>query len=105
MPPFEFPQLLYWYKNHGRHHLPWRDYHFDTETLCYRIWLSEILLQQTQAARVVGYFDKILDRFPTLQSLAQTDYDTFFPYYQGLGYYSRAKNILACAQTLIKEHA
>ena len=66
--------------------------------------MSEILLQQTQVERVIPYFLRILERFPTLASLAEADYDTFFPYYQGMGYYSRARNILKTAQKVTHEY-
>ncbi len=87
----------------GRHHLPWRDYTLSDRERVYRVWLSEILLQQTQASRVVGFFDRMMDRFPTIESLAQTDYDMFFPYYSGLGYYSRARNILKTATLVVSD--
>lgn len=70
----------------------------------YRVWLSEIFLQQTQAERVIGFYNRVLERFPTLSSLAATDYDTFFPYYQGLGYYTRARNLLACAKIIHEQY-
>jgi A/G-specific adenine glycosylase len=101
---FPWSDLLEWYDHHGRHDLPWRDYLFDENfstspsSIVYRVWLSEIFLQQTQVSRVIGYFDRVLERFPTIESLASTDYETFFPYYQGLGYYSRARNMLQTAQ-------
>ena len=68
----------------------------------YGIFVSEIMLQQTQVSRVIGYYEKVMERYPTIESLAATDYETFFPYYQGLGYYSRARNILKTAQ-IVKE--
>ena len=99
MQSFPWMSLLDWYKKNGRHELPWRDYTInDEKILLYRVWLSEIFLQQTQVARVIDYFEKVLIKFPTLESLARTDYETFFPYYQGLGYYSRARNILKTAK-------
>ena len=97
---FPWTSLLEWYESSWRHDLEWRDYDRDAEDLLYRVWLSEIFLQQTQVERVRGYFTRVLERFPTLSSLAHTEYDTFFPYYQGMGYYSRAKNILRTAKTI-----
>lgn len=91
---FPFQTLLDWYKLNGRHTLPWRSYDFDIKSLTYRIWLSEVILQQTQAPRGTLYFKKILENFPTIESLANTNYETFFEYYDGLGYYSRARNML-----------
>lgn len=96
---YPWDTLISWYEEHGRHHLPWRAYdQQDMQSLLYTIWLSEILLQQTQAERVIPYLERILERFPTIASLAKTDYDTFFPYYQWMGYYSRARNILKTAK-------
>ena len=70
----------------------------------YRVWLSEIFLQQTQAERVIGFYNRVLERFPTIASLAVVDYETFFPYYQGLGYYTRARNLLACAKIIHEQY-
>jgi A/G-specific adenine glycosylase len=106
MNPFPFVSLLHWWVIRGRHSLPWRQYfHLWIKDLGYRIWLSEVLLQQTQADRVVTYYNKILLRFPTIESLSQASYEEFFPYYQGLGYYSRARNILATARIITERHA
>lgn len=83
MKPFPFHALLEWSHLYGRTHLPWRQYFsLKIKDLSYHIWLSEILLQQTQADRVIGYYEKILARFPTIESLAESSYETFFPYYQ-----------------------
>lgn len=83
MPPFPFHSLLDWYKANGRHYLPWRQYfHLSIKDIAYHIWLSEILLQQTQVERVIGYYIKILARFPTIESLAAGSYENFFSYYQ-----------------------
>ena len=102
LPSFPWQLLLTWYEEHGRHHLPWRDYtHID---LWYRVWLSEILLQQTQVDRVIPFYQKMLDKYPTVQSLAWASYEEFFPYYQGLGYYSRARNILHTAGLVSREY-
>ncbi|MDD2917007.1 MAG: hypothetical protein PHH70_04150 [Candidatus Gracilibacteria bacterium] len=105
MHPFPFESLLTWFDIHGRHTLPWRAYfHLSDKDLSYRVWLSEILLQQTQVDRVTGYYENILKRFPTIESLASASYEEFFPYYQGLGYYSRARNMLATATIVTKEY-
>lgn len=101
---FPWKMLLDWYKSNGRHDLPWRDYTISSEKkLLYRVWISEIFLQQTQAERVVGFFEKILQKFSDIHILAETDYDTFFPYYQGLGYYSRARNLLKTAKIVSED--
>lgn len=84
MKPFPFHELIAWYKQNGRKNLPWREYDFDTKALAYRVWLSEVLLQQTQASRGALYFEKIIQKFPTVESLAHTNYETFFEYYKGL---------------------
>ncbi len=104
---FPWEQLLIWYRENGRTHLPWRNYEIlekDTKKLLSTIWLSEILLQQTQAERVIGYLGKIEEKYPTLESLAHTTYEIFFPYYQWLGYYSRARNLLKTAKIVNDEY-
>lgn len=92
--------LIAWQKQHGRHHLPWQNTRDP-----YRIWLSEIMLQQTQVAAVVPYYERFLARFPTLQSLAQGTHDDVMALWSGLGYYARARNLHRCAQVLCAEHA
>lgn len=88
-----------WQLSHGRQHLPWQ--HTKDP---YRIWLSEIMLQQTQVATVLGYYERFLDRFPTVTSLAQADQDEVMPYWAGLGYYARARNLHKCAQTIQQQY-
>lgn len=100
LPPFPFEHLLNWYRSHGRHSLPWRRFEEDENVRSYHVWLSEILLQQTQADRVIPFYEKMLERFPTVDTLAKADYETFFPYYSGLGYYSRARNLLKTAKVV-----
>jgi len=95
---FPFTEIHSWYKKSGRTTLPWRDYTFDSKTLGYRVWLAETMLQQTQVERVKDYFKNILEAFPTVEDLAKCSYEDFFPYYKWLGYYSRARNMLAAAQ-------
>lgn len=104
MKKFPWQTLIDWYEINGRHSLPWRDYDCEQNDLSYRVWLSEILLQQTQAERVIGYFERILEKFPDIFVLSRSDYDTFFPYYQGMGYYSRARNILKTAKIVANEY-
>jgi A/G-specific adenine glycosylase len=101
---FPWNVLLNWYLKNGRTHLPWRDYSFPAKELTYRVWIAEILLQQTQAERVVPYFQKILEAYPTIQALAWASYEEFFPYYQWMGYYSRAKNILKTANIISDQY-
>jgi len=81
MKSFAWQILLDWFDKNGKHDFPWRQYgtnHSD----CYKIWLAEILLQQTQADRVIPFYNRILERFPTIHDLAQSTYDEFFPFYQ-----------------------
>lgn len=98
--PFPYEALLDWHAANGRHGLPWRKGlpELPEKDRGYLVWLSEILLQQTQASRVAGYFERMVARFPDVESLATVDFETFFPYYDGLGYYSRARNLLAAAK-------
>ena len=102
MPPIEtFNQaLLDWYRAHGRHQLPWRQ-----DITPYRVWVSEIMLQQTQVARVMKeYFPRFLERFPDVHTLADATWDDVYPVWQGLGYYSRGRNMLRTAQILCEKY-
>ena len=100
---FPFLELLDWYEKSGRDTLPWRDYNHDKKQLWYRVWLAETMLQQTQVERVKEYFHNILEAFPTVEDLANTSYEEFFPYYKWLGYYSRARNMLKAAKMLVDD--
>lgn len=80
---FPYQSLLRWHSQHGRHHLPWRDFEGQSEKdRGYRVWLSEILLQQTQVDRGIGYFERIIEAFPAVEDLARTPYEEFFSYYK-----------------------
>jgi A/G-specific adenine glycosylase len=92
-------RLLRWHKAHGRHSLPWQG----TQDP-YRVWLSEIMLQQTQVATVLGYYAKFLARFPSVADLAQASQDEVLALWAGLGYYSRARNLHACAKAVVSLH-
>lgn len=92
-------QLLNWFALHGRKHLPWQ--HPRTP---YRVWLSEIMLQQTQVQTVLPYFERFLNRFPDLPSLARAPIDEVLHQWSGLGYYSRARNLHKSAQILMRDH-
>jgi len=95
-----FPtQLLDWFSQHGRHDLPWQ--HPRTP---YRVWLSEIMLQQTQVATVIPYFQRFVQSFPTLADLAAADNDTLMAHWAGLGYYARARNLHAAAKQCVQSH-
>ena len=92
-------QVVHWQEAHGRHDLPWQN-------TCdpYRVWLSEIMLQQTQVATVLDYFPRFLARFPDVRSLAAAALDDVLALWSGLGYYSRARNLHLCAQAIMKLH-
>lgn len=92
------PAVTRWQKAAGRNHLPWQS----TQDP-YRVWLSEIMLQQTQVATVIPYYQKFLERFPTVDSLATASLDEVMARWAGLGYYSRAKNLHACAIKVLQD--
>ena len=86
--PISFSErLIRWQKQHGRHHLPWQVKN------PYCVWLSEIMLQQTQVATVLDYYPRFLEKFPTVQALAAAPQDEVLSLWAGLGYYSRARNL------------
>lgn len=97
------PILLDWYDNERRD-LPWR-YRPGTTPDPYRVWLSEIMLQQTTVKAVIPYFEKFLQRWPTVTALAATDEESVLQAWAGLGYYSRARNLHRCAITIATEFA
>jgi A/G-specific adenine glycosylase len=90
-------RLAQWYAKHGRK-LPWREY-----TDAYAIWVSEVMLQQTQVGTVLGYFDRFMQRFPDLESLAKAPLDEVLSLWQGLGYYGRCRKLHAAAQQLLAQ--
>ena len=98
MPTFA-AQLIRWQKTHGRHHLPWQDTRDP-----YAIWLSEIMLQQTQVVTVIPYYLKFLQRFPDIKSLALTSLDEVLALWSGLGYYSRGRNLHQAAQLIVRDY-
>ncbi|MCK8516698.1 A/G-specific adenine glycosylase [Methylonatrum kenyense] len=87
--------LLDWFAHSGRHDLPWQ--HPATP---YRVWVSEVMLQQTQVAVVIPYFQRFMQRFPDVEALAEADQDTVLAHWSGLGYYARARNLHAAAGVL-----
>ncbi len=91
--------VLNWFDEHGRHDLPWQ--HDKTP---YRVWVSEIMLQQTQVATVIPYYHKFMVSFPDVQSLAQASTDEVLHHWTGLGYYARARNLHKCAQTVVENY-
>ena len=92
-------QVVAWQKQHGRNDLPWQNTRDP-----YKVWLSEIMLQQTQVATVKGYFARFLARFPDVASLAAGTQDEVMGLWSGLGYYSRARNLHLCAQQVVALH-
>lgn len=88
--------LVRWQKVHGRQHLPWQ--HTGS---AYKVWLSEIMLQQTQVSTVLGYYARFLQAFPTVQDLANAPDQQVMQLWAGLGYYSRARNLHACAKAVV----
>lgn len=98
--PLDFASLVVrWQQQHGRQHLPWQGTRDP-----YRVWLSEIMLQQTQVSTVLGYYERFLQRFPDVQALAAAPADDVLALWSGLGYYSRARNLHRCAQAVVAEH-
>ncbi len=91
--------VLRWYKQHGRHDLPWQK-----DTSLYRSWVSEIMLQQTQVATVIPYFEKFMAAFPDVAALAAASQDDVLLHWAGLGYYSRARNLHKAAQIIAESH-
>jgi A/G-specific adenine glycosylase len=89
-------QIVAWQRTHGRSTLPWQNTRDP-----YRVWLSEVMLQQTQVSTVLGYFARFLDRFPDVRALAEAGEDEVFGLWSGLGYYSRARNMHRCAQEVM----
>src|SRR5712671_3195437 len=92
------PALLAWHAQHGRHDLPWQ-----RNPTPYRVWVSEIMLQQTQVSTVLDYFDRFVERFPELRLLAAAPLDEVLHLWSGLGYYSRARNLHRCAQRIMAD--
>ena len=88
--------LVVWQKSHGRNHLPWQNTRDP-----YRVWLSEIMLQQTQVSTVLDYYAKFLQNFPTVADLAAASQDQVMGLWSGLGYYSRARNLHQCAKDVM----
>ena len=92
-------RVLTWFDQHGRKDLPWQQ-----NINAYRVWVSEIMLQQTQVKTVIPYFKQFMQRFPTLESLANASQDDVLHHWSGLGYYSRARNLHKAAQHVCDMH-
>jgi A/G-specific adenine glycosylase len=93
------PALLAWHDAHGRHDLPWQ-----RERTPYRVWVSEVMLQQTQVAVVIPYFERFMRRFPDVLELADAPLDDVLHRWSGLGYYARARNLKRAAELVRDEH-
>ena len=91
--------ILQWFDQHGRKDLPWQK-----NKNYYRVWVSEIMLQQTQVSTVIPYFEKWMKRFPTIESLAAADSDEVMRYWSGLGYYARARNLHKAAKVVVEDY-
>jgi A/G-specific adenine glycosylase len=100
MPPLNSHALLAWFDRHGRHDLPWQQ-----PRSAYRVWISEIMLQQTQVATVIPYFTRFMTRFPGIPDLAGAPLDAVLHQWTGLGYYARARNLHRAAQQIQADHA
>jgi len=92
-------RLLAWFDNHGRKDLPWQD-----DPTPYRVWVSEVMLQQTQVSTVIPYYLRFMERFPDVAALAGAAVDEVLAHWSGLGYYSRARNLHRAAQLIRDEH-
>lgn len=97
-------RLLRWFDQHGRHHLPWQALDPQVQRDSYRVWLSEVMLQQTQVSTVIGYFERFVHALPTLRDLAAADEDTVLALWSGLGYYRRARFLHHAAQICVQRH-
>lgn len=92
-------RLLAWFAEHGRKDLPWQQ-----DINPYRVWISEIMLQQTQVKTVIPYYEKFMARFPTVVDLATADEDDVLHHWSGLGYYARARNLHKAAKTIYQDY-
>jgi A/G-specific adenine glycosylase len=93
------PRLLEWFSVQGRHTLPWQ-----VNPTPYRVWVSEVMLQQTQVATVIPYYARFMTRFPEIDALAAAPLDEVLHLWTGLGYYARARNLQACAKVLAAQY-
>lgn len=92
-------RILHWYDRYGRHDLPWQQ-----QRSPYRVWVAEVMLQQTQVASVIPYYQRFMQTFPDLTSLAEATLDHVLEHWAGLGYYSRARNLHKAAGLIATEH-
>ena len=92
-------KVLDWFQTHGRKDLPWQQ-----NPTPYRVWVSEIMLQQTQVNTVIPYYQRFMERFPSIETLAQATPDVVLHHWTGLGYYARARNLHQAARQLVADH-
>ena len=92
-------RVLKWFDQHGRKHLPWQH-----NRTAYRVWVSEIMLQQTQVATVIPYYERFMSRFPSVEALAKATQGEVLQHWAGLGYYARGRNLHKCAQTVVEQY-
>lgn len=92
-------RLLGWFKHHGRHNLPWQK-----NKTPYRVWVSEIMLQQTQVMTVIPYFQKFIHHFPNVETLGRASLDEVLALWSGLGYYARARNLHKTAKVICSQY-
>jgi A/G-specific adenine glycosylase len=92
-------RVLAWYDRHGRHDLPWQH-----PRSAYRVWIAEVMLQQTQVATAIAYYQRFLGRFPDVQTLAAAPLDEVLRLWAGLGYYARARNLHRAARAIVAHH-
>lgn len=91
--------ILHWFDQYGRKNLPWQQ-----NRSPYRVWVSEIMLQQTQVATVIPYYERFMARFPSIHALATAEQAEILQLWTGLGYYARGRNLHKCAQVLVDQH-
>ncbi len=94
------PKVLDWFDIYGRKDLPWQK-----QLLPYPVWISEIMLQQTQVTTVIPYFKRFIERFPTVRDLAEANLDDVLALWTGLGYYARARNLHKTAMMIMQDWA
>lgn len=94
-------RVVTWFEQHGRHHLAWQQHHRPIPNP-YPVWLSEVMLQQTQVSTVIPYFERFIKSFPTVQDLANAEWDNVAQHWAGLGYYARARNLHKGAKQLVE---
>jgi len=99
VPTFDPDTLLAWFDRHSRHDLPWQQ-----PRTPYRVWVSEIMLQQTRVQTVIPYFERFLQRFPDVAALATAPLDAVLALWSGLGYYARARHLHRAAGVIVNDH-